>query len=81
MSTATIRAPGFRAARMNRLCPRAAAALEHQAPRWIHGVVVKQFAQRVGLVGQTIRLAGGVAVNVWDFGHGTTLLHSAIDEM
>jgi hypothetical protein len=31
--------------------------------------VVKQFAQRVGLVGQPIRLTGGVAVYVWNFGH------------
>jgi hypothetical protein len=54
----------------NGLGPRAAAALEHQAPRRIHGVVVQQFAQRIGLVGQAIRLAGGVAVNLWDFSHG-----------
>jgi hypothetical protein len=30
---------------------------------------VQQFAQRVGLVGQAIRLAGGVAVNILNFGH------------
>jgi len=55
---------------MNRLGPGAAAALQHQAPRRIHRVVVQQFAQRVGLVGQTIRLAGGVAVNVLNLIHG-----------
>jgi hypothetical protein len=30
---------------------------------------VQQLAQRVGLVGQAIRLAVGVAVDVWNFGH------------
>ena len=62
---------------MNGLGAGAATALEHARPGGITRVVMEQLHQRVGLIGQTRRLAQRVAVDVTGVAHRLTLANLA----